>query len=357
MLSFPFIRQKKTALLGIDISASSVKLLELNQVNGTLQVQGIALEPLAEGAIVDSDIIKPDAITAAVAQVINTSGTTLRHAAIAIPDAIVITRIIPMKTDLKDQHREKLILQEAYQYIPYAVDNISLDFDVIGPSLKDPDTVDVLLVASRKQSVDARVDAVTAAGITVNIVDLESQAVARTYRLLLQTRDITDSKAVTGIIDMGATTTTVTLLQHQSAIFSRTEFFGGRQLTDEIQQQYQLSWQEAEQAKKKKELLDNDYPAAFHSFKQIALIHIRRCLQLFYSARHYLEIEHLLLAGGSANISGFADYLQQQLGIPLTIADPFRDMPLLSSVNAAETPINSAALVTGCGLALRGFER
>lgn len=356
MLSLPFVKQKNSVLLGIDISSSSVKLLELYRVNGNLRVESFAIAPLSEGAIVDNVIKKAEFVTEALDKALKISGTRLRRAAIAVPDATAITKVIQMDAALESEDMEQIIMSEADKYIPYGIDDISLDFEILGPSLKNPNAVDVLLVASHKENVEARVDAVNAAGLTVDIVDVESYAVERACGLLSKKSGLSDSQQLISIIDIGATTTTFTVLQAQATIFSRTELFGGQQLTREIQQRYGLTWQEAGLAKKKGGLPDDYYSGVLNSFKEMAVIHIRRCLQLFYSASQHSEINHVFLAGGSANISGLADYIQEQLGIPASIANPFVDMKFLPSVNSALLAGDSPALMTSCGLALRSFD-
>lgn len=363
MLSLPFLsflKRTKPLLLGIDISSSAVKLLELQRINDNYRVESFAIAPLAEGAVIDNAVKKPELVTEAVQKVLTNSGTKLKHAAIAVPDATAITKIIQMDAALEPDDMENVIMSEADKYIPYALDDISLDFEIIGPSLKNPNMVDILLVASHKENVEARVDAISAAGLTVEIVDVESYAVERTCGLLLKKLGVIPNanqhKQLFGIIDLGATTTAFTVLQNQSTIFSRTELFGGQQLTREIQSRYNLSWSEAGLAKKKGGLPDDYYSEVLNPFKDMAVIHIRRCLQLFYSASQHSEINHLFLAGGGANIAGLADYMQAQLGIPTTIANPFVDMQFLSTINPAALASDSPALMTSCGLALRSFD-
>lgn len=352
----PLLARRNPVLLGVDISSTAVKLLELKQVEDNFRVESFAIVPLSEGTIVDNVIKKPEAITEAVERAVKQSGTKLKSAAIAVPDPSVITKVIQLDAALTNEDMEALITSEADKYIPYGLDDICLDFEVIGPSPKNAKTVDVLLVASHKENVEGRVDAVTTAGLDVEIVDAETYALERACSLLLKKLAHHGDKQLVAIVDIGATTTSFTVLQNQSAVFSRTEVFGGQQLTREIQQRYSLSWEEANLAQRKGGLPDDYYSEVLNSFKEMTVINVRRCLQLFYSASQHLDIEQIFLAGGGASTISLAEYMEQQLSLPVIVANPFVDMLCAPSLNSAALAADAPALMTSCGLALRSFQ-
>lgn len=355
----PFLKPKRPNLLGLDITSAAVKLLELSRAGENFRVESFAIAALEEGTIIDNVVKKPDAVTQAIEKVLHTSGTDNKRVAIAVADASAITKIIQMSAELVesgDEAMENLIIAEADKYIPYAVDEINFDFEIIGPSSKNSHTVDILLVASHKENIELRIDAVSAAGLTVDLVDVESYAMERASGLLLKKALSKKPNQLVAIIDIGATTTAFTVLSNQVTIFSRTEMFGGQLLTKEIQQRYGLSLKEAGLAKRKGGLPDDYYSEVVNSFREMAVIHLRRCLQLFYSASQHAELEHIFLAGGTANTNGLVNYIQEQLNISTTIANPFVDMIFPSTVNAAALASNAPALMTSCGLALRSFQ-
>lgn len=168
--------------MGIDISSAAVKLVELSKAGGRYRVEGYAVVPLPPDAVVDRAIANVEVVGAAVESAIKQSGTKLKHAAVAVAGSSVITKVIAMPASLHDDELEQQIQLEADQYIPYSLEEVSLDFQVLGPSEKNPQLVDVLLAASRKENVEDRVAAIELAGLKAAIVDVESYAWKARFR-------------------------------------------------------------------------------------------------------------------------------------------------------------------------------
>lgn len=241
-------------MLGIDISSTSVKLLELSRSGGRYRVESYAVEPLPPNSVVEKNITDAELVGDAIGRAVKKSGTRTRTAACAVAGSAVITKIISMPANLSEDEMESQIQIEADQYIPYPLEEISLDFEVLNPSETDPGRVDVLLAASRSDNVDVRVAALEVGGLQAKVVDVEAFGLENAVALLLN--DIGNPHVI-AIMDVGATTSTLSVLEDHSIVYTREQLFGGRQLTDEIQRRYGLSYEEAGLAKRQGGLPDN----------------------------------------------------------------------------------------------------
>lgn len=351
-----FLRRKKPELLGIDISTAAVKLLELSKIGSSYRVESYAVAPLPPDAMVDKSITKIEAIGNAVKAVVKQSNTRLKHAAVAVPVSAVIAKVISMPATLSDDEIEAQIELEADQYIPYALDEVRLDFMVQGPTEKNPEMVDVLLVASRKENVDDRVAVLEVAGLKVEVVDVESYTLENVCALILNQTPQWNSSQAVAVADVGAAMTTLNVIYNRRIIYTREQGFGGKQLTEEIQRRYGLSYEEAGLAKKHGGLPDNYGPEVLEPFKSALAQQIQRSLQFFLSSTTHREVGHIILGGGCASISGMDHYIEEILGTPTTIANPFVNMSISSRVKPQALSDDAPALMTACGLALRSFD-
>lgn len=354
---FGILKRKSPPLVGLDISSTAVKLLELSQVGERYRVESFAVAPLATDAVVEKAIKDPEEVSRAVREVLARSRTRLNHAAFALPDSSVMTKVIQMDASLTDNEIETQIALEADKYIPYPLEEVSLDFQVIGPSVKNNNVVDVLLAASRTENVDSWVETIAEADITVKIVDVESYAMERACSLITQHLPNVDESKNIAVIDIGSTMTNLTVLRGETTVFTREEVFGGEQLTKEIQRHYGLSYAEAGLAKKQGNLPDDYVTEVLDPFKETAVVQIRRSLQFFFSANQDNEISHVILAGGTVTIPGLAAMIEEQIGVPTAIANPFSDMMVASRVNAASLAKDAPALMIACGLAMRSYDK
>ncbi len=347
---------KKTALVGIDISSTACKLIELGKVGSRYRVESYAVEPLPQDAMADRDIRDPEVVGEALKRVISRSGTNIKHAAVSVAGSSVITKIIQMDKGLSEEEMESQIEVEADQYIPYPLEEVALDFQVIGESEKVPDKVDVLLAASRSENVYSRVDALELAGLTAKVVDVEAYTIERAFRLLSNQLPDQGEGQIIAIADIGATNTSLSVLEDFNTIYTREQTFGGSQLTEEIQRRYGLSFEEAGMAKKQGGLPDDYEPEVLEPFKEAVIQQVSRSLQFFYGSSQYGEVDHIVLAGGCAVIDGLEEMIEERLGTTASTANPFADMSLSSRVNAQALSADAPSLVNCCGLALRSFD-
>ncbi|MEO5344291.1 MAG: pilus assembly protein PilM [Gammaproteobacteria bacterium SHHR-1] len=353
---FSFLGKKSNKLMGLDITSTSVKLLELSQVGSRYQVESYGVEPFSPNAVVDKAIADVDAVGDAIRKVVAKSGSKASLAAVAVSGAAVITKVINMPAGLDDREMEIQIQLEADQYIPYPLEEVNLDFEVIGPNARVPDQVDVLLAASRSENVDARVAALQLAGLTATVVDIESYAMELACSLLAEDWPNQGENMTVAVADIGATNTTLSVLHNNVIIYTREQNFGGLQLTEEIQRRYGLSLEEAGMAKRQGGLPDNYIPEVLEPFREGMALQISRALQFFYSASPYNNIDLLVLAGGSAALSNIDKFIEKRIEVPTTIANPFANMSMSNKVRAKALNNDAPAMMIACGLALRSFD-
>jgi len=348
--------KKANTLLGIDISSTSVKLLELSRSGNRYRVEAYAVEPLPPNAVVEKNIAELEGVGQALQRVVAKAKTGCKSAVVAVSGSAVITKTIEMDAGLSDEELENQLKIEADQYIPYPLEEVAIDFEVQGPAPRAPGRVEVLLAACRKENVEVREAALALAGLTAKVVDVEAYALERSYGLLAPQLGSTHGELTVAVVDIGATMTTLSVLHNGRTIYSREQLFGGRQLTEEIQRRYGLSQEEAGLAKKQGGLPDDYDSEVLLPFKEAVVQQVSRSLQFFFAAGQFHDVDCILLAGGTASIPGLDHLIQQKIGTQTLVANPFADMALSSKVNAGALASDAPSLMIACGLALRSFD-
>ncbi|WP_148307762.1 pilus assembly protein PilM [endosymbiont of unidentified scaly snail isolate Monju] len=352
--------RKKPLMLGLDISSTAVKLLELSQHSGRggvrYRVESYAVEPLPPSAVVEKNIADVEAVGETIRKTLKRAGTRTRHAAVAVSGSAVITKVITLPASMSEREMETQIELEADQHIPYPLEEVNIDFQILGPSEKSPEMVDVLLAASRSENVDARVEALDLAGLICEVVDVEAYAMERACGQLADQWPNGGEDLVVAVADIGATTTTLDVLYDNRVIYTREQNFGGRQLTEEIQRRYGLSMEEAGMAKRQGGLPDNYIPEVLEPFREAMVQQVNRSIQFFYSASNHNAVDLIVLAGGCASVAGIEDLVQERLGIETMIANPLANMSVGPRVKPQALSNDAPAMMIACGLALRSFD-
>jgi type IV pilus assembly protein PilM len=352
-----FANSRNRPLLGLDVTTSSVKLIELGQVGRGYRVESFAAEPTPANAINDKAIVDAEAVGEAIRRAVKRSGTKTREAAVAISGDAAITKVIQMPKHLSDADLEGQVELQADQYIPFPMEEVSFDFETIGESDRDPDMVDVLLVATRTENVEQRQAAVEAAGLMARVVDVEAFAVENACALLTHQMPEGGLEKFIAIVDFGASTTTFSVLHNLKVIYTRDFAFGGQQLTEEIMRTYGLSLEDAGRAKKEGGLPSNYQPEVLDAFMDDMSQQVSRSLQFFLaSGTGRDQPDQVLVCGGCANIPGVADVIGSRIGIATEVGDPLGQMKLSSRAKSHGVQKDATALLTACGLALRSFD-
>ena len=347
-------KRKSKPIVGIDISSTSVKLVELSMHSDGYQVESFAISSLPAGAVVEKNINDVDIVADVIRQLLNKSRCKVKDAAVAVAGSSVITKIIDMPAELTEDALEEQITIEADQYIPFPLDEVAIDFEIQGKANEDSNLMQVLLAACRKENIELRIATLEQAGLTPKVIDVEAYAIERALPLIVDEWEA-DSDQLVAIMDVGATVSTLSVLKNHQTIYTREQLFGGNNLTDEIQRRYGLSQTEAEQAKIQGGLPDDYLADLLEPFKETVLQQITRSLQFFYSSGNYSQVDHIILAGGVARLSGLAPLVQNHLETLVSVANPFVGMKCSSKVNNEELTEAAPSLVIAVGLAMRGY--
>ncbi|AMN68389.1 pilus assembly protein PilM [Psychrobacter sp. P11G5] len=348
------LSSKGRHLVGVDICATSVKLVNIRRQQGIFHLKSYGIEGLLPGTVVDKLIVDTEAVGDAIIRLARRCQVAGSDGATAVSGSAVITKIIDMDRVLSDVEREAQIRLDADQYIPYPLEEVNLDFEVLGPSLVDENLVQVLLAASRSENVDQRVDALTFGGLKTKIMDIESHAIERAFGLMAD--NLPNMPELVALVDIGHNQTTLYIAKNGEFVYSREQLFGGLQLTEAIQNRYGLSFEEATVNKRERALPDDYYPEILTPFIESTIQQITRSLQFYFSSSQYNSIDHVVLAGGSSSIPGLSSMVEQKLGVPVTVANPFINMTIDPYIDNEQLETDAPSLLAACGLALRSFD-
>jgi type IV pilus assembly protein PilM len=351
---FGLFSKKSKNLLGIDISSSSIKLLELSKQGDKYKVEHYASRALPVGSVVEKNITNIEAVGEELQKLASLVKTKTTNAAVAVAGSSVIAKTIEMNASLTELEMENQILVEADQYIPYSLDEVAIDFERQRPSRKNEGMVEVLLAACKKENVEMRVDALQIGGFEALAVDVEAYAMERAFKLLCEQMELS-YQGIVAIMDIGSTMTTVYILKSGSSIYTREQVFGGGRLSMAVQSRYGLSPVEAEAAIVSGELPQSYESDVLNPFKEELTEQLSRSLQFFFSSSQYNDVDMIVLAGGTASTKGLAEIVESTLSTRTVVANPFAKMALSGKVNKAQFKNDASSLLIACGLAVRGF--
>ncbi len=348
--------RKAAALIGLDISSSSVKLVELGQSpGGDYIVERVATEPFGKGWIAEGQIEKFDEVADAVRRVVNRSGTKTRNVAMAMPQSSVITKKIVLPGGLREEELELQVEAEANQYIPFSLDEVALDYCVIGPSAESAGDVEVLIAASRKDRVQDRQGLAEAAGLKPVVLDIESNMSRLAITRLIAQLPNEGRDALVALFEIGADNTSLKVLRDDEILYDRDQTFGGSQLTQLIARQYGLSFEEAEVKKINSDLPDDYESSLLAPFVDTLAQEIGRALQYFFTSTPHHKVHYVMLAGGTATLPGLKDRVTHVTGFASQVVNPFDGMKMGSSIREGKLQREAASYLTACGLAMRRF--
>jgi len=345
-------------LIGLDISSTAVRMVEMVDAgNGEPRVERYVIEPLPKGAVVDGDMAGLEAVTETIKHCWKRLGTSTRNVALAVPTATVITKKITLPADLREQEMELQVESEANQYLPFALEEVNLDFQVIGPSPTNPSEVEVLLAASRKEKIEDRVAVAEMAELKPVVVDIEAYAIQAAYELVVRQLPQGGRGQIVALMDIGAAATKVSIMKDDQQLYGREQAFGGAQLTEEIMRIYGLSQEEAENMKHSGTPPDNYVTEILQPFVENLTQEVARALQFFFTSTPHNEVHHIVLAGGTVLVPGVVESVAQRTNIHTSLADPFAGMAISPRIRAKQLAADAPSLMVACGLAMRKFDR
>ena len=356
-MKFDFFKETTPLLIGVDISSSSVKMVELSSPSkGSYQLEGYAITPLPKDAIVDGNVMNLDAVVDAIKQAWKQLSSREKRVALALPSSAVISKKVMMQAGLREEDMEAQVEGEANQYIPFSLDEVNIDFQVVGPAPNNPEEVEVVIAAARKEKIEDRVAAAEGAGLVVSVMDVETYATEAAYSLVANQLPNAGKGQTVMIVDIGAQIMHINVLHDDKSIYTREQTFGGSQLTQEIKRRFGLSAEESEIAKRKGGLPESYDSEVLQPFVQSLATEVARALQFFTSSTQYNHVDHIVLAGGCAGIPTVDALVQDQAQVNTIIANPFHDMSVSNRIKQQQANIDAPALLIACGLAMRGVD-
>ena len=348
--------RKYPPVIGLDISSSSVKLVELAQDDsGVYILERFAAESFEKGWITDGQIEKFDEVADAVRRVVIKSGSKTKDVVMAMPQSSVITKKIMLPAGLREEELELQVESEANQYIPFSLDEVSLDFCVVGPSPTSVGDVEVLIAASRKDRVQDRQGLAEAAGLRPVVLDIESHASRLAMGRVVSALPNEGHDALIALFEIGADTTSLKVLRDDEMLYDRDQAFGGSQLTQLISRQYGFSFEEAEQKKLASDLPEDYDQQILAPFVDSLSQEIGRALQYFFTSTPHHKVHYVMLAGGTATLPGLKDRVTELTGFAAMVVNPFDNMKLGGAVRESKLRREAPSYLTACGLAMRRF--
>lgn len=357
-IDLSILNPKGRSLVGLNISSTAIKMLELSgSREGGYQVECYAIESLPEGAVVEGNLVNMDQAAEAIERCWKRLATSTKYVAMALPAAAVITKKIILPAGLRETEMEVQVESEANQYIPFALEEVNLDFQLIGPSPSGPEEVEVLIAASRKEGVEDRVACAETAGLKPVVMDVESYANLTAFELIQEQFSGSVTEKIFALVDIGANAMKVTVMKGDQQVYNREQAFGGNQLTQDMMRAYGMSYAEAEALKRTGPMPDNYETEILHPFLDNLALEVSRALQFFFTSTQFSEVHHVLLMGGGALLPGVAEVVAERTQIETVLANPFAKMTLSQRVRPKNLLADAPSLMVACGLALRRFDQ
>ncbi len=309
------------SLVGIDIGTSAVKLIEIDEIKGNYKLKNFGIAKLPRETIVNGVVINAEPLIQAIKNLITNLKITNKEAAVSISGHPVIIKKISLPIMTEDE-LEPVIETEAEQYIPFDLEEVNIDFQILGINEENTDQMDVMLVAAKKAMIDEYIDALRNAGLKARIIDIDVFALENMFNI----NYTWEENETAALIDVGASVTNINIVRNGSSIFNRDVFLGGNQITEEIQKELSVSFEEAEMLKTgeeiegiDQELLDQTIAKTSSSISR----EIQRTVD-FFTGSSYAEIDHIFLSGGASKTKGFREMIEEKINSSIEFTDPFK---------------------------------
>ncbi len=311
---------KKDHLIGIDIGSSTIKAAEVVVSGSGRKLVKFGTMDLPAGAIVEEGIKDPEKVAETIKSLLSLYGIKEDRTAVSIGGYSVIVKKINVPA-MNETQLQDVIATEAEQYIPFDINNVNLDFQILGDSDQNPSQMDVLLVAAKKETVSDYLNVMELAGLTPVIVDVDAFALQNIYEINYEMGD-----NCVALIDIGATKTSLNILQGTKSVFMRDISFGCNQINHHIMSRVDCDFEESEELKlsdKQEKIPPEDINSIISSVVGDWTTEIRRALDFFYSTYSNEDIKNIYLSGGGANIKEFRQLLASQTAIEVETLNPF----------------------------------
>ncbi len=352
MFSFKF-GSKKT-IVGLDIGSNSIKAVELQRNRGEVLVSHLGIEPLASDIVVDSMIVDSGSVASAISKIFGEHAFKAKQVATSVSGHSVIVKKISMQ-NMAEPELGEAVRNEAAQYIPFDMSDVNIDYQVLSGNLENP-TIDVLLVAVKKDKILNYTNALQLAGRQPAIVDIDAFALQNCYEYNYDPAP----NATVALLNIGASVMNINIVRGNNPLFTRDVSVGGNQYTDSLQKELDLSFDDAEALKLGKKVGTVSEDAKLPILQQVTeiiVLEIQKTFDFFRATASGEHIERIYISGGSSQVPGLVEALRQEFSIPVDPLNPF--MKIIPPIGEGADLIdrNSSQLAVAVGLALRSFEK
>lgn len=342
---------KSSGWIGIDIGSSSVKLVSMCISGNRPQIDAYAIVSLPDNAVVDGSIEEVSSVASSIERGLKICGGKFKSAVVAVPSSAVITKKIQVSNLFQGIELEDQIKIEADQFIPYPLDEVALDFEVLGPANKDPNMNEILLVACRKDASESREDAVNASGIKCEVVDVDTYAMERVVPLL----DQAPTGYMIAVVDVGASTLCLNVFENGAVVYNREQAFAGNELSQSITQQYGMLLEDVVATLHENKVSQEIQKSMIEPFTNSVVQQVSRALQFFYSSGLHGQLSKVYICGGVSALPNLTSRLKDDLDLDAELLNPFEHCSINRNINTDRLKLDSALLVKACGLALRSI--
>ena len=341
-------------IVGLDIGSNSIKAVELQRNRGEVMVSHIGVEPLASDIVVDSMIVDSGSVAGSISKIFSEKAFKGKQVATSVSGHSVIVKKISMQT-MDEPELGEAVRNEAAQYIPFDMNDVNVDYQVLSETLSGP-TVDVLLVAVKKDKVLNYTNALQLSGRQPAIVDIDAFALQNCYEYNYEP----SPTSTAALLNIGASVMNVNIVRGSVPLFTRDVSVGGNQYTDSLQKELDLSFEDAEALKRGRKVgtvSEEAKQPILQQVTEIIVLEIQKTFDFFRATASGEHIEKIYVAGGSSQVPGLIEALRQELSIPVEPLNPFLRIvpPIGEGADLVER--NSAQLAVAVGLALRSFEK
>src|SRR6202163_1860394 len=348
---------KSKLVVGLDIGSSAVKRVTRSRAGKVLTHAAFHTEPVPPDSIVDGAMIDGAAVADAIRRLFENKAFKTKEVAASLSGNAVIVKKINLPVMTAAELAES-IYWEAEQYIPFDIQDVNLDYQILdagrGPDSKG--TMDVLLVAAKKEKIADYLSVITQAGRTAVVVDVDAFALQNAY----EANYGLEPQSVVVLLNAGASAININILAGEQSVFTRDISSGGNAYTEAVQKELNLPFESAELAKKG-EAVDgvsfDDIKPVLHAMTENVLLEIQKTFDFFKATASSDRIDRVLLSGGASRVDGFAHALQERFGAPVEAFDPFKKIgfePLKLGVVDAPSAVTTAAVAVGLALRRAG---
>lgn len=350
---FSPLKTKKQPMIGVDISSSSVKIVSLSKKENEYILNGYSIKPIPTGAIVDGNISDIDSLGSVILDALNECNSTIKNVACSIPNSKSITKKINLPSSIPESELEGQVQTEMIKHIPYALEEINLDFQ-FNKQLNE-DVNEFTVIATKSENIDSLVAVLELAELIPKIVDVEIYAVENAVNFISKVNKEFSIDNVLGVVDIGISATKLSVLENGKLTYTREQTFGGKQLLNDLQRSLGLSLKDSRELLRSGENIESEQQPIIETFMASATQEIERALQLFYSSENAARLDSIVLAGGFSSMTGLSQKIADGSGTHSFVISPFTNITVNESLEKSKLVNDQPALLTAMGLAIRGL--